>query len=84
MTTAQQQRQEAHALLDTLPEEKMGVVHDLLETLAEPSFTLENAPFEDEELRPETIAALERAEAALARGEAVSHDEVLREFGLKH
>jgi hypothetical protein len=82
--TAAQQLQEAHSLLDTLPEEKVAVAYDLLETLAEPSYTLENAPFEDEELTPETMAVLERAEAALARGESVSHDEVLREFGLKH
>jgi hypothetical protein len=38
---------------------------------------------EDEDLTPDTAAALDRARASLARGEGVPHDEVLREFGLK-
>jgi hypothetical protein len=38
---------------------------------------------EEEEVAPETAAALERARASLARGEGIPHDEVLREFGLK-
>jgi hypothetical protein len=40
------------------------------------------APVEDEELTPETMAALNRASASLDRGEGVSHKEMLREFGL--
>jgi hypothetical protein len=38
---------------------------------------------EDEEITPETAEALDRARASLARGEGISHDEALREFGLK-
>ncbi len=78
-----EQRQQAHSLLDGLPEEKLVTVRNLLELLVEPlSRSLANAPIEDEELTPETIAALNRASASLDRGEGVSHEEVLREFGL--
>jgi len=78
-----QQRQQAHALIDVLPEEKLSVVRDLLEVLAEPlSRSLAVAPVEEEELTPETMAALNRASASLDRGEGVSHEEILREFGL--
>jgi hypothetical protein len=78
-----QRRQEAHALIDVLPEEKLSVVRDLLEVLVEPlSRSLALAPVEEEELTPETMAALHRASASLDRGEGVSHEEILREFGL--
>lgn len=78
-----QQRQQAHSLLDVLPDEKIAAVRSLLEVMVEPlSRSLAMAPVEDEELTPETAAALDRARASLARGEGVSHEEVLREFGL--
>jgi hypothetical protein len=38
------------------------------------------APVEEEELKPETMAALNRASAQLDLGESVSHEELLREF----
>jgi len=77
------QRQQAHSLLDALPEEKLSAVRGLLDVLVEPlSHSLALAPTEDEELAPETAASLDRARASLARGEGVSHEEVLREFGL--
>ena len=76
------QRKQAHSLLDGLPEEKLFAVCNLLELLVEPlSRSLANAPVEDEELTPETMAALNRASDSLDRGESVSHEEILREFG---
>lgn len=78
-----QRRQQAHALIDVLPEEKLSVVRDLLEVLVEPlSRSLALAPIEEEELTPEAMAALHRASVSLDRGESVSHEEILREFGL--
>lgn len=78
-----QQRQQAHNLLDGLPEEKLVVVRNLLEVLAEPlSQSLANAQLEDEELTPETMAAIERASASLDRGESVSHEAMHRELAL--
>lgn len=70
-------------LLDVLPDEKIAAVRNLLEVMVEPlSGSLAKAPVEEEELTPETAAALDRARASLARGEGVPHEEVLREFGL--
>jgi len=41
------------------------------------------AAVEEEEITPETAAALDPARASLARGEGIPHEEILREFGLK-
>jgi hypothetical protein len=77
-----QQRQQAHDLIDALPEEKLGAVRNLLELLVEPlSRSLTTAAVEEEDLTPETAAGLDRSRASLARGEGISHQEVLREFG---
>ncbi len=39
--------------------------------------------FDEEELRPEFAAKLQRAQEAFARGEpGIPHEEILREFGL--
>jgi len=77
------ERQQAHFLLDALPEEKVRAVRGLLEVMIEPlSKSLAKAPLEEEDLNEETIAALDRAKASLARGEGVAHEEILREFGL--
>jgi hypothetical protein len=78
------ERQQAHALLDMLPAGKLIAVRSLLEAMVEPlAHSLALAPAEEEELTPETAAALDRARASLARGEGISHEEVRREFGLK-
>jgi hypothetical protein len=77
-----QQRQQAHDLIDALPEEKLGAVRNLLELLVEPlSRSLAKAAVEEEDLTAETAAKLDRSRASLARGEGISHQEVLREFG---
>lgn len=79
-----QERREAHALLDMLPAEKLNAVRSLLEVMVEPlARSLALAAADEEELPPETAAALERARASLARGEGIPHEEILREFGLK-
>jgi hypothetical protein len=75
-------KEHAHALLDMLPEEKLTAVVGLLEVLVEPlSRSLASAPVEEEELTPDTAAAIERARASLARGEGISHEDIRREFG---
>ena len=79
-----QERRQAHALLDALPAEKLNAVRNLLEVMAEPpARSLALADVEEEGLAPDTAAALDRARASLARGEGIPHDDVLREFGLK-
>lgn len=80
-----QERQEAHALLDMLPVEKLNAVRSLLEVMVEPlTRSLALAPVEEEVVTPGTAAALDRARASLARGEGIPHEEILREFGLSH
>ena len=78
-----QQRQQAHALLDLLSAEKVSAVRSLLEVMVEPlARSLALAPVEEEEITPETAAALDRARASLDRGEGIPHEDILHEFGL--
>lgn len=78
------ERRQAHALLDMLSAEKLNVVRNLLEVMVEPlARSLALAPVEEEEITPETSEALDRARTSLARGEGISHEEILLEFGLK-
>lgn len=78
-----QERQQAHALLDLLPDAKLSTVRSLLQGMVEAlSHTLALAPMEEEEITPETAAALARARASLARCEGIPHEDILREFGL--
>jgi hypothetical protein len=82
-TDLKHERQQAHALLDLLPEKKLTAVRSLLEVMLEPlSRSLASAPVDEEEVTPETAAALDRARSSLARGEGIPHEDVLREFGL--
>lgn len=79
-------RQQAHQLLDQLAPAQFTAIAQLLEVLAtgpEPLLqSLSRVPVEEEEITPETAAALDRSRASLARGEGISHKEVPREFGL--
>jgi hypothetical protein len=78
------ERQQAHALLDMLPQEKLTAVRSLLEVMVEAlSRSLASAPVEEEEITPDTAAAIDRARASLARGEGIPHQDILREFGLR-
>ena len=78
------ERKQAHALLDMLPADKVSAVRGLLEAMVEPlARSLAMAAAEEEEITPETADALDRARASLARGEGLPHEEILREFGLK-
>ncbi len=78
-----QERQQAHALLDMLPVEKLNAVRTLLEVMVDPlPRALALAPVEDEEITPETAASLDCARASVARGEGIPHEAILREFGL--
>lgn len=79
-----QERRQAHALLDALPAEKLNAVRSLLEVMVESlARSLALAQVEEEVLTPETSSALDRARGSLTRGGGIPQDEVLREFGLK-
>ena len=78
-----EEREQAHALLDMLPVEKLTAVRSLLEVMVEPlSRALAAAPVEEEAVTPETAEAIDRARVSLARGEAIPHEDIRREFGL--
>ena len=72
----------AYELIDRLPPAQLSAVVGLLEAMLAP-VSLANVPEEEEEITPETAAALDRARASIARGEGIPHEEILREFGLK-
>jgi hypothetical protein len=71
----------AYQLIERLPPAQLSAVVSLLEAMLDP-FSLANAPVEEEELTPETVAALERARTSLGRGEGIPHEEIRREFGV--
>jgi hypothetical protein len=74
-------KKHAHELIDRLPPAQLSAVVGLLEAILDP-VSLAAALVEDEEITPETAAALDRARAPLARGEGIPHEEIRREFGL--
>jgi hypothetical protein len=75
------EKKQAHELIERLPPTQLSAVVRLLEAMLDPS-SLANVPVEEEEITSETAAALDRARESLARGEAIPHEEILREFGL--
>jgi hypothetical protein len=77
-------KQRLHRLIDQLPSEQVTAALRYLHYLcADPVLlSLLNAPPDNE---PYTDGQRERdaeAEASIARGDGISHEEVLREFGL--
>lgn len=81
--TPANEKQKAHQLLDQLDAGQLSAVVHLLQVMTGPlSHALASAPVEEEEITPDTAAAIDRARASLARGEGVSHEDILREFGL--
>jgi hypothetical protein len=75
------EKKQAHDLIERLPPTQLSAVVGLLEAMLDPA-AIANAPAEEEEITPETAAALDRARESLARGEGIPHEEILREFGL--
>jgi hypothetical protein len=76
-------KKHAHDLIDRLPPTQLSAVVRLLEVMIDPvARSLAQAAIEEEPVSPEEAAALDEARASLDRGEGVSHDEVLREFGI--
>jgi len=78
------EKQHAHELIDQLDPAQVSAVVPLLQfMLLDPvSRSLAAAPVEQEPVSPEEAAALDEARAALDRDERISHEDILREFGL--
>jgi hypothetical protein len=68
-------REALHRLIDELPEADVALAGRMLRALA--------APLDDEPDDDDLDGGLTAARDELARGQGISHDEVMRRFGLK-
>jgi hypothetical protein len=76
-------KQHAFELINRMSTGQVSAVVGLLEAMLDPvSIALANAPYDDEPVSEEEARDIAESRAAYARGEVVSHDEVLAEFGL--
>ncbi|HYL73237.1 MAG TPA: hypothetical protein VEU96_03480 [Bryobacteraceae bacterium] len=78
-------RDTLHDLIDRIPEEELPAAKRFLEYLVvSPAYrTALLAPQDDEPVTRADASAIERARDEVRSGKIVSHDEVLREFGLR-
>jgi hypothetical protein len=74
-----------HLLIDRIPEEELSAAQRFLEYLAvSPAHRAAlSAPPDDEPVTEGDAAAIARAREEVRLGKVVSHDDVLREFGLR-
>ena len=67
-----------------VPEDHIPQAKEALRELADPFWlALKSAPYDDEPVTDDDVAALREAQATYERGELIAHDDILREFGLK-
>jgi hypothetical protein len=80
---SENESQRAQDLIKRLPPAKLSVVIALMETILDPvKAAIENAPMDDEEITPETAAALDEAREWLKHNKGIPHEEVLAELGI--
>ncbi len=80
MTPEQQQLIELAA---RVPSENVAAAKRMLESLIVDPFWLDLRAVSEDELTPEEQAAIEEARESIRRGEPlISHEEILREFGM--
>jgi hypothetical protein len=76
-------KQHAHELIDRMAPGQISAVVGLLEIMLDPlARTLVSAPYDDEPVSAEEAREVEERKASLARGEGISNEDVLAEFGL--
>ncbi|HTW25275.1 MAG TPA: hypothetical protein VMD78_16860 [Candidatus Baltobacteraceae bacterium] len=77
-------KKQAHELLDQLDSAQVSAVIPLLQfMLLDPmARALAAAPVEERSISSDEAAGLDQARASLKRGEGISHEDILREFGL--
>ena len=79
-------RQQAHQLIDRLPETQLSALVGLLETIVDPvAAALRNAPTDDEPETEEEKQGVGEARDWLARrgGKGIPHDEAMQRLGLE-
>ncbi len=80
-------RQQAHEIIDQLPETQLSDAIGLLKTILDPvTAALLAAPFDDEPEDEEERLAVAEAEDWLQRngGKGIPHEEAMRRLGLDH
>ena len=76
-------KQQAHQLIDLMSTVQVAAAVGLFKAMLDPvSIALANAPIDDEPVSTEEAREIAESRAAIARGEVVSNEEVLAEFGL--
>ena len=79
-------RQQAHELIDRLPDHQLSALVGLLETMVDPVATaIRNAPLDDEPESDEERQAVTQAHNWLQRngGKGIPHKEAMRRLGLE-
>jgi hypothetical protein len=79
-------RQNAHELIDRLPETQLSALVGLLEMIVDPvGVALRNAPMDDEPEMEEEKQAVAEARVWLQRrgGRGIPHEEAMRRLGLE-
>ena len=79
-------RQNAHRLIDRLPETQLSALVGLLETIVDPvAAALRNAPVDDEPETEEEKQAVAEAHDWLQKngGKGIPHEEAMRRLGLE-
>jgi hypothetical protein len=78
-------RQILHELVDRIPDEELAAAQRFLQYLAvSPAYRAAlSAPPDDEPVTEADAAAITRAQDELRAEKIVSHEDVLREFGLR-
>lgn len=78
----QQERQQAHAYLDHLPDAQVSAVRGLLEAMLDPvSRALANAPIDDEPITEEEERAAAEAREWLKHNPGIPFEQVVAELG---
>jgi hypothetical protein len=77
-------REALHELIDRIPESEIIAAQRVLERLTRdaPFRAAMSAPPDDEQVTAGDAEAIVRARRDLLAGKVVSHDEILREFGI--
>jgi hypothetical protein len=78
-------REALHELVDRIPESEIVAAQRVLERLASDAAfpAAMSAPPDDEPIAAGDAEAIARARGELHAGMVVSHDEILREFGIR-
>jgi len=77
------EKQQVHELVERLAPSQISALVHLLEVMVDPvAHSLANAPIDDEPVTEEEARDIAAARASLDRGEGITNEEVLAEFGL--